>query len=124
MSRANLHCVVSTDKDPADIDVAKIGSAVEVMPTFPERVNVEFVKPCGNGVYKMRVWERGSGETLACGTGSCAVAVAARLRGFAPREDGIYEISLLGGTLYIRLDDDGVKMTGNALKNYEGEVEI
>lgn len=124
VSMGNPHFVVFTDKDPADIDVAKIGAAVEVIPAFPERVNVEFVKPCGNGVYKMRVWERGSGETLACGTGSCAVAVAARLRGFAPREDGIYEISLLGGTLYIRLDDDGVKMTGNALKNYEGEVEI
>lgn len=124
VSMGNPHFVVFTEKNPADIDVAGTGAAIEVMPLFPERVNVEFVKDCGDGVFAMRVWERGSGETLACGTGSCAAAVAASLNGLSPRADGIYEISLLGGTLYVALGADGVTMTGNAEKNYEGDVKL
>lgn len=124
VSMGNPHFVIFTDKNPADVDVARIGSEIEVMPLFPERVNVEFVKDCGGGVFAMRVWERGSGETLACGTGSCAVAVAASLNGLAPRADGIYEITLLGGTLYVSIGRDGVIMTGNAEKNYEGDVKL
>ena len=124
VSMGNPHFVIFGNEDPKDIDVEKIGSQIEVMPIFPERINVEFVRDNGNGVYNMRVWERGSGETLACGTGSSAVAVAASLNGRKPREDGIYEIRLLGGTLLIKIEEDGVMMTGSAQYNFVGEIEL
>ena len=90
---------------------------------FPERVNTEFVRVKGKNELEMRVWERGSGETLACGTGACAVAVAAVLNGYCERNREI-KIDLIGGTLYINWSEDGsVYMTGPAEKICDGEIE-
>ena len=79
----NPHCVIFQKEDVDDLDLTRIGPKFEHHPLFPERVNTEFVNVLPDGSLKMRVWERGSGETWACGTGSCATGVAACLNGFA-----------------------------------------
>lgn len=115
----NPHFVVFVD----DVDrypVHEIGALVETHPAFPKRVNVEFVQVLGPGHLRQRTWERGSGETWACGTGASAVCVASRLRGLT---DGQVEIDLLGGRLSLSWDGDGeVKMTGNAVEVFRGEL--
>ena len=98
-----------------NIDIEKIGPKFEESPLFPEGVNVEFVKVIDKHTLKMRVWERGSGETWACGTGACAVAVAAVVNGYCDKEKEV-TVKLLGGDLKIRYTDSGVFMTGDALK--------
>lgn len=103
------------------LDVGQIGAYVELSPLFPEKINVEFVEVHELGL-AMRVWERGCGETLACGTGACAVNVAAALTGRAGREN---DVMLPGGTLHIEWRGDGhVQMTGPAERSFSGAVDV
>ena len=122
VSMGNPHAVVYLD-DVDNLDIEKIGPAFEKHPVFPDRVNTEFVKVIDRKTLKMRVWERGSGETLACGTGACAVAVASILNGMT--EDQV-TVKLLGGDLLIEWDQeaDRVYMTGPATVVYDGEITI
>jgi carbamoyl-phosphate synthase large subunit len=122
LSMGNPHAVVFLD-DIDNLDIAAIGPLFENHPLFPERVNTEFVKVTGKNSLKMRVWERGSGETLACGTGACASAVAAVLNGYCNKNEDI-KVALLGGELVIRYTDDAVYMTGECKKIFDGTVEI
>lgn len=121
VSMGNPHCVLFTD--PTALDLEKIGPSFENAPIFPERINTEFVKVLGKNQLQMRVWERGSGETWACGTGACAVAVAAVLNGYAERNEDI-TVRLRGGDLVIRWTDETVYMTGSATLVFSGEIEI
>ncbi len=121
VSMGNPHCVVF--EDPDSIDLVAEGKKFENNPAFPERINTEFVKVLGKNHLKMRVWERGSGETLACGTGACAVAVAACLNGYCEKGEEI-TVSLLGGDLKIVYTDEAVFMTGPATLVFTGEIEI
>ena len=101
-----------------------LGPQFEHHPLFPERVNTEFVKIVSDRELTMRVWERGSGETFACGTGACATVAAMVLRGRCPRQTPV-AVHLLGGTLTITVcEDDAVKMTGPAVEAFTGEVEV
>lgn len=122
VSMGNPHAVVFTDLVDV-IDIEKTGPEFEFNPVFPERVNTEFVKIIDDHTIKMRVWERGSGETMACGTGACAAAVAAVLNGYCPKNEDI-RVILKGGTLVIRYTDETVYMTGNCSKVFEGKMEI
>ena len=122
ISMGNPHAVVFVD-NTKDLDLEKIGPKFEKHPIFPEQVNTEFVHVIDRHTVDMRVWERGSGETLACGTGACAVAVAACENGFCKKGDDI-TIKLKGGDLVINYTDDTVYMTGDAEKVFEGTVEI
>ena len=120
VNMGNPHCVVFADPD--NIDIEKIGVKFENNGVFPDRVNTEFVKVIGDNALKMRVWERGSGETLACGTGACAVAVASVLNGLCDKNKPI-TVSLLGGELKIEYSDT-VYMTGTATLAFTGEIEV
>ena len=122
VSMGNPHCVVFVDNVDG-LDIEKVGPEFENDPIFPERVNTEFVKVLNDHTIKMRVWERGSGETWACGTGACAVAVAACENGFCRKGEDI-TIKLKGGDLVINYTDETVYMTGEATKTFEGEIEI
>lgn len=122
VSMGNPHCVVFVN-DVDVLDLETLGPEFENDPIFPERVNTEFVKVINENTIKMRVWERGSGETWACGTGACAVAVAACENGFCKKGTDI-TVKLKGGDLVINYTDDTVYMTGNAEKVFEGEVEV
>ena len=123
VSMGNPHCVVFCDETDT-LDLPKIGPEFENDPIFPERVNTEFIKVIDDHTLKMRVWERGSGETLACGTGACAAAAAAVENGFCPHDETI-RVMLLGGDLYIRYTSDGtVYMKGSADIVYSGTIEI
>jgi diaminopimelate epimerase len=118
----NPHCVVFCD-DVDKLDLSKIGPLFEHHEMFPERINTEFAEIIDENNLKMRVWERGSGETLACGTGACAAAVAAVENGYCNKNEDI-TVKLRGGDLIIRYTDDAVYMTGNAEKLFEGEILI
>ena len=120
VNMGNPHCVVFTDPDTVDIE--KVGKKFENNKVFPDRVNTEFVCVTGKNKLKMRVWERGSGETFACGTGACAAAVAAVLNGYCDKNQKI-TVSLLGGELEIEYTDT-VYMTGSATLVYTGEIDI
>ena len=122
VSMGNPHCVTFVD-DVDSLELEKLGPHFENHPIFPERVNTEFVKVIDDHTLQMRVWERGSGETWACGTGACATAVAACLNGYCQKGDDI-TVRLRGGDLIIRYTDDTVIMTGPASTVFEGEVEI
>jgi diaminopimelate epimerase len=121
VSMGNPHCVVFVD-DPEDFPVARLGPRIEHHPMFPERVNVEFVGVVSPSLLVQRTWERGSGETLACGSGACATAVAGVLSGRSSRD---VTIRLRGGSLRIRwpADDGPVYMTGPAAHVFDGELE-
>ena len=122
VSVGNPHCVTYVD-DPYALDFERIGPAFENHPVFPARVNTEFIQIVDERTLKMRVWERGSGETFACGTGaSAALAVTAKLGLCADEADLI----LRGGTLHIEWDreTDLLYMTGPAKFVFNGEVEI
>lgn len=122
VSMGNPHCVIFTDNIDS-LDLEKIGSKFENDPLFPEKVNTEFVEASTSGEIKMRVWERGSGETLACGTGACAVFVAAALNGYLSDRMGV--VHLRGGDLTIEwAGDNHVYMTGAAEFVFDGEIEI
>jgi len=122
VSVGNPHCVLFVD-DAEAAPVAALGHAIEHHPWFPSRTNVEFVERQSDGVLRMRVWERGAGITLACGTGACAAAVAACQRGLTGRK---VKLILDGGALDIewRESDDHVLMTGPARFSFAGEVSI
>ena len=122
VSMGNPHCVVFVN-DPYDIDIERVGSAFENDMRFPERVNTEFVKYVGRNELLMRVWERGSGETWACGTGACASAVAAVLNGYCEEGEEI-TVHLRGGDLVIVYEDGKVTMTGPASFAFTGTVRI
>lgn len=121
VSMGSPHIVFFIDSDPSELDIARIGPAIESHSLFPERVNVEFVQTQPDGSLKMRVWERGSGETMACGTGACATAVAAMLKGRTPQRTAT--VHLRGGDLIIEWNPDNnrVYMTGPAALVFEGE---
>lgn len=123
VSMGNPHAVIFTDPNGAGIDslnLKKTGSAIENHPMFPERVNVEFVEILSPVHARMRVWERGSGETQACGTGACAVAAAAFVNNKLERKA---TISLPGGDLELewKKENNHIYMTGDAVKVFEGE---
>jgi carbamoyl-phosphate synthase large subunit len=122
VSMGNPHCIVFCD-DIEALDLEKIGPIFERDKMFPERVNTEFVKVIGESSISMRVWERGSGETLACGTGACAAVVAAVLNGYCKEGQDI-KVKLLGGELTVKYTSGEVIMTGDAKLVYEGVVEI
>ena len=123
VSMGNPHCVIFLTEDIDGLDLARIGPKFEHHALFPERVNTEFVNVLPDGSLKMRVWERGSGETWACGTGACAVGVAAVLMGHAAKDEDI-TVHLRGGDLTVRYTDETVFMTGAATTVFKGEIEI
>ena len=119
VSMGNPHCVIFVE-DTRAAPVTTLGAAIERDPTFPGRANVSFVAVRNRRELEMRVWERGSGETLACGTGACAAAVAAAITGRADREVAVH---LPGGTLGIEWSDR-VFMTGPAVEVFRGEIDL
>jgi len=120
VSMGNPHAVVF-QKGVDNLNLSEIGPLFENAPIFPDRVNTEFVEVIGKNRLKMRVWERGSGETLACGTGACAAAVAAVLNGYCDMDTDI-KVRLAGGELVIRYTGETVFMTGDCVKVFEGVV--
>jgi diaminopimelate epimerase len=121
VSMGNPHAVTFIEQAVAEFPLHRIGPLVEGHPIFPRRVNFEIVNVVDAGHLDARVWERGSGETLACGTGACAIAVAARLQGIT---GDIVDIRLPGGTLTIEWDGQGeVYLEGPAEEVFSGEWE-
>lgn len=118
VSMGNPHCVIFTD-DVRSIPLEKIGPLFERNPLFPESVNTEFIRVIDRTHLEMRVWERGSGETLACGTGACASVVAAVKNGYCDKNTPI-TVTLLGGDLRIVYGDETVLMEGPARTVFEG----
>ena len=123
VSMGNPHCIVFVDQDVSTLDLPKIGPSFENHDMFPERINTEFIRVMDDHTLQMRVWERGSGETLACGTGACAAAVAAVLNGYCPKGEDI-TIHLIGGDLNICYTDEAVFLTGPATTVFEGSIEL
>ncbi|MCI8299026.1 MAG: diaminopimelate epimerase [Lachnospiraceae bacterium] len=123
VSMGNPHCVLFLEEDVRELDLEAIGPAFENHPRFPKRINTEFVNVVDDHTLRMRVWERGSGETLACGTGACAAAVAAVLNGRTIKETVVL---LSGGELTITWEgkDAPVYMTGPAVTVFDGEIEL
>lgn len=121
LSVGNPHAVIFLQEEIDALDLTGIGPLFENHELFPERVNTEFVNILPDGSLKMRVWERGSGETMACGTGATAVLAAATLCGYA---DGEADVHLRGGTLHIRWDrkENHLYMTGPAVTVFDGEL--
>lgn len=122
VSMGNPHFVIFVD-DIGAIDLAGEGPALECHPLFPQKCNIEFAEVRENGIIRTRVWERGTGITMACGTGACATAVAAKLNG---RSNGQSIIAMDGGDLTIewRVTDNHIYMTGPAATAFEGEIEL
>ncbi len=119
VSMGNPHVVIQGE-NLDDFAIEAIGSAIENHPLFPERINVEFIEVLDKNNVRMRVWERGAGETQACGTGACAVGVVCARLGLTERDVNIH---LLGGTLHIRwADNDHIFMTGGATTVFDGEL--
>lgn len=119
VSMGNPHAVTVIN-DVKNFDVKKYGNEIEINSLFPRKTNVEFVEIIDENNVFMRVWERGTGETLACGTGACATVVALNILGLCKREANV---NLLGGTLNIKWDekDNHIYMTGPAEISFEGE---
>ena len=123
VSVGNPHAIVFCDR-VEDLDLEKLGPLFEHHAIFPDRVNTEFVRVIDDHTLQMRVWERGSGETLACGTGACATTVAAVLNGYCPQGEPIL-VKLRGGDLTITYQADGtVMMTGPAEEVFQGEINL
>ena len=121
LSMGNPHCVVFVD-NAAGLPLAELGPRFEHHPFFPRGVNTEFVRVVSHERLEMRVWERGAGATMACGTGACAAAVAAARTGRSRRR---VSVVLPGGELGIEWrTDDHVLMTGDAVETFEGQVEV
>lgn len=122
VSMGNPHAVTFID-DTDSLEIEKIGPHFENHELFPKRINTEFAQIVDRNTIKMRVWERGAGETLACGTGACATLVAAYLNGLTENEA---DLVLLGGTLHIRYDEaeNKVYMTGPAKFVFDGEISV
>jgi diaminopimelate epimerase len=124
VSMGNPHFVIFTDDEIQEEVFLRDGRQIEFHKAFPERVNAEFVKVIDESHLKMRVWERGTGETLACGTGTCAVTVAACLAGYCRREENIL-VEVRGGKLYVKFhDDDSVTLTGFGVESFSGKLTI
>ncbi len=121
VSVGNPHCVVFCDAIDG-LDLEKIGPEFEYAPLFPERINTEFVRVVNRTNLRMRVWERGNGETLACGTGACAAVVAAVENGLCDKGADV-TVKLLGGDLIVNYTDERVILTGGATLVYEGTFE-
>lgn len=123
VSMGNPHCVIFMEEDVRELDLEKIGPDFENHKRFPKRINTEFVNVLDENTLRMRVWERGSGETLACGTGACATAVAAILNGLVQKE---VTVKLLGGDLKIQWNggDAPVYMTGAATTVFDGIITL
>lgn len=121
VSVGNPHCVVFVD-NVDKIDIEAVGPKFENSEIFPERVNTEFVRIVNTNTVKMRVWERGNGETPACGTGACAAVVAAVENGFCVKGEDI-TVKLKGGDLTVNYNDDGITLSGNTNLVYTGEIE-
>lgn len=121
VSMGNPHAVIVVDNLDT-FDVKKYGSRIEVHDLFPRRINVEFIEVVNAQEIRMRVWERGAGETMACGTGASAAAVAAHLKGLTGRTA---RVVLLGGELYIAWEPDNhISMTGPAAEVFEGTITV
>ena len=123
VSMGNPHCVIFMEEEVRNLNLEAIGPDFENHERFPKRINTEFVNVLDRQTLRMRVWERGSGETLACGTGACATAVAAMLNGHVEKEVTVH---LLGGDLKIQWDDGNapVYMTGPAATVFDGIIEL
>ncbi len=122
VSMGNPHAITEVE-NTEKFDVEKYGKVLEVDKAFPNKTNVEFIQIVDKNHVKMRVWERGAGETLACGTGACATAVACYING---KTDRNVEVELLGGKLYIEWNEENnhIFMTGPAVTVFEGVLEI
>ena len=122
VSMGNPHLVIFVD-DMEKVDLPVVGPLLERHPLFPDRVNVEFAQVLAPGKIRMRVWERGSGITMACGTGACATAVAAAYTARCPNES---DVVMDGGTLHIRWmgEGDHLFMTGPAVKVFDGTIDL
>lgn len=121
VSTGNPHCVVFVD-NVDKIDIETVGRAFENAEIFPERVNTEFVRVVNSNTIKMRVWERGNGETLACGTGAATAVVAAVENGYCKKGENI-TVKLRGGDLIVNYTDEKITLTGNTNLVYKGEIE-
>ncbi|MBP3913520.1 MAG: diaminopimelate epimerase [Lachnospiraceae bacterium] len=123
VSMGNPHCVIFMEEDIGSLRIEEVGTLFENNPLFPEGVNTEFVNCLSKDRIRMRVWERGSGETLACGTGACAAAYAAMCLGFT---EHFTTVELLGGTLGISLDGESghLYMEGPAEEVFTGDVPV
>lgn len=123
VSMGNPHCVIFMEEDVRELDLESMGPDFENHKRFPKRINTEFVNVLDENTLRMRVWERGSGETLACGTGACATAVAAILNGLVQKE---VTVKLLGGDLKIQWNggDAPVYMTGPATTVFDGIITL
>lgn len=120
VSMGNPHAVIFLDEDVSHFPVERYGRQIEMHPLFPRRTNVEFVNAKSRDELIMRVWERGSGETLACGTGACATGVAAMIKGLSDKK---VTVKLLGGNLSIEwAENNRVHMTGPAVEVFEGII--
>lgn len=122
LSMGNPHAIIFND-DITHFDLQNAGTAFEKANIFPQGINLGIVQMVGRNSLRMRVWERGSGETLASGTAACAAAVSAVLVGFADMDENI-EVELAGGHLQVRYTHSGVYLTGECATSYEGTVEI
>lgn len=122
VSMGNPHAVTFINQDVNKFDICKYGKVLEIDKVFPKKANIEFINVIDDETLKMRVWERGAGETLACGTGACASAVAAILNGYTSRK---VKVHLLGGDLSIEWNKNNnhVYMTGPATTVFDGEIE-
>ncbi|MBR5534333.1 MAG: diaminopimelate epimerase, partial [Ruminiclostridium sp.] len=121
-SIGNPHCVVFCE-DLASLDLETIGPKFEYAKYFPERINTEFVRIVNDETLRMRVYERGNGETVACGTGACAAVIAATENGYLEKGRDI-TVKLEGGDLVVNYSDQDVILTGDAVLVYEGVVEF
>ena len=123
LSIGNPHAVVFIDEMPVEPDLRAIGPLFEYNALFPDRVNLEIVEVVDDRSINVKVWERGSGETLACGTGACAAAVASVLNGRCAKNEDIY-VRLPGGELTVKYTDAAVYLTGDCIKVFDGTVEV
>ena len=123
VSMGNPHAITFIKEDVNSFDICKYGRILEVDKVFPNKANIEFVNIIDEKTLKMRVWERGAGETLACGTGACGVTVASVLNNYTHRK---VTVKLIGGDLEIEWnkEDNHVYMTGPAITVFEGEIEL
>ena len=121
ISVGNPHCVVFCE-DPSVLDLETLGPQFEHAKYFPDRINTEFVRIVNENTLRMRVYERGNGETVACGTGACAAVIAATENGFVEKGKDI-TVKLIGGDLVVNYTDHEVILTGDAVLVYEGVVE-
>ncbi len=123
LSMGNPHCVAFTE-NVQNVPLRKIGKKFEHHEMFPQRINTEFVEVLDETGLKMRVWERGSGETLACGTGACASVVASVINGYCKKNTDI-NIHALGGILTVKwCENDDVLLSGNAVEVFSGNINL